>query len=161
MFVKGGAFMLNECKVVRREQVNTLCVRTRVPFEELPNAIGKAYGQEYGFIQDNNLEPIEFPYAAYFNMDMADLDVEIGVVISTPSEGNENVKGGIINEGEYLTIVHVGPYEECGPSYEDLEKWVRLNGREHTGVYYEFYHNDPKEVKPEEIMTTIMVQLKE
>ena len=51
--------------------------------------------------------------------------------------------------------VHKGPYEECGPTYENLFKWIGENGKKITGPTREVYLNDPREVPKEEILTEI------
>ena len=56
-------------------------------------------------------------------------------------------------------IVHKGPYEECGPTYEKLFAWIKENNKKIVGPTREVYLNDPKDVSPEEILTEILAPI--
>ncbi|RYZ28981.1 MAG: AraC family transcriptional regulator [Propionibacteriaceae bacterium] len=52
------------------------------------------------------------PFLRYLVIDMAaDMVVQAGVPVDTPVEGDEHVKPDELPAGDYLTTVHVGPYE--------------------------------------------------
>ena len=57
--------------------------------------------------------------------------------------------------GKMAKTIHKGPYEDCGPTYEKLFKWLVENGKKVTGPTREAYLNDPREVAPKEILTEI------
>ncbi len=52
-------------------------------------------------------------------------------------------------------IIHKGPYEKCGPTYDKLFACLQQNGKTINGPIREVYLNDPHEVPPEEILTEI------
>ena len=58
--------------------------------------------------------------------------------------------------GRMARIVHLGPYEACEPTYLKLFAWIEERGMKITGPIREIYHNDPREVSPDEIMTEIL-----
>ena len=51
---------------------------------------------------------------------------------------------------------HSGPYEASEPTYLGLFAWLEGQGLSITGPMREVYHNDPREVPPEEILTEIL-----
>jgi effector-binding domain-containing protein len=56
----------------------------------------------------------------------------------------------------FAPLLHRGPYQECTTTYERLFAWIGEQGLGITGPIREIYHNDPREVKPEEILTEIL-----
>jgi effector-binding domain-containing protein len=52
------------------------------------------------------------PFLRYLVIDMAaDMVVQAGVPVAVPVEGDEHVEPDELPAGDYLTTVHVGPYE--------------------------------------------------
>jgi effector-binding domain-containing protein len=47
-----------------------------------------------------------------------------------------------------VSLIYTGPYEECGPAYEEMGKWMAEKKLEGTGVAIEFYLNDPQVDSP-------------
>jgi effector-binding domain-containing protein len=77
------------------------------------------------------------------------------------------VNGHIRPEGEFFSytlpggtmarIVHLGPYETMGDSYKRIFAWIDERDLGMKGPIREVYYNDPREVRPEEIKTEILV----
>jgi effector-binding domain-containing protein len=104
--------------------------------------------------------PAGMPFGAYFNLDMAALDVEAGFPVAKKIEGRNEIKSGVIPGGKFISTIHVGSYDSVKPAYDTLAKWAEDNGYEPTGVAYEYYLNDPTldpSIKPE---TEIRLPLK-
>jgi effector-binding domain-containing protein len=96
------------------------------------------------------------PFVVYYNMNMEDLDLEIGFPVSTNLTGKGEIQPNEIPAGKYATCLHTGPYPELGAAYEALTHWVKEEGYEVSGVAYEFYLNDPNDTPPEELKTFLM-----
>jgi effector-binding domain-containing protein len=138
----------------------TLSVRTRTPMENLQAEMGKAYGAIFAYLGEKGGQPAGAPFAAYYNMDMQDLDVEIGVPVSKPFPGQGTIKESVIPAGRQASCVYKGPYLQIGPAYEALTKWIGENGYVPTGICYEFYLNEPGAVPESELLTKIVFLLK-
>lgn len=82
-------------------------------------------------------------------------DVEVAIPILEKVEEPDIGKCYELPGGKMAKIVHKGPYEDCGPTYEKLFAWINENGIKLTGFTREVYLNDPREVTPEEILTEI------
>ena len=105
-------------------------------------------------------QPSGSPFAGYFNMDLQDLDVEIGFPVSGKLTGRGNIQPSLIPPCRTATCIYTGPYSDIEPAYNALFQWISENGYETTGTVYEFYLNDPDETPPEELRTEILFQLK-
>lgn len=55
--------------------------------------------------------------------------------------------------------MHQGPYSKIRPAYDALKKFVKSQDKEATGVAYEYYLNDPKITKTEDLLTRIVFPL--
>jgi AraC family transcriptional regulator len=58
--------------------------------------------------------------------------------------------------GTMARVLHKGPYQEAGPTYERLFSWLESTGKKISGPIREIYLNDPCEVTPAEILTEIL-----
>jgi len=148
------------CEVVERAAQPTLAVRTRTPIERLAQVVGQAYGEVWQYASQLGLQPSGAPYVAYYNMDMKDLDIEIGFPYERELPGKGNVAAGAIPGGKAATCLHVGPYPELGKAYEALHAWMAANGHTPTGVAYEIYLNDPQTTPPAELQTQLVFPVK-
>lgn len=72
-------------------------------------------------------------------------------------KGNREIKPYTLPGGKMVHIVHHGPYESCEPTYQRLFTWIETRGLHISGPIREVYLNDPRQVKPEEILTEIFV----
>jgi effector-binding domain-containing protein len=96
----------------------------------------------------------------YHNMDMSNLDVEMGFPVTKATEGSGRVKAGKLPGGKAAVTLHVGPYEKIEEAYNRLTTFVKDQGLETESFCYEFYLNDPAETAPEELKTEIYFPLK-
>jgi len=149
-----------KCEKVQKPERHALVVRTRTAVDNLPQTIGSSYQKIGALMGEYGEQPADIPYVAYYNMNMQDLDVEIGFIFDKPLEGRGDVKPVIYPAGAVATCMHKGSYDSMGPTYEALTAWIKEQGLEPTGVVFEYYLNDPAEVAPEEVLTRIEMVLK-
>lgn len=150
-----------KCETVVLEDQKTLCIRTRCAAKNLPDVIGKTYQEIIKHMCEKGEQPCGVPYVGYFNMDMDDLDVEIGFPVSNNIEEKGNIKMSTIPGGKYATAIHKGSYSKLTDSYNILMKWMEENKLEATYIGYEYYLNDPGEVSEDELETKILFQMKD
>jgi effector-binding domain-containing protein len=137
--------MSYECQILEHPAQPVLSVRLRTPVSELPQHLGRVYGAIFHYLGELGEPPAGMPFAAYYNMDMQDLDVEIGVPVAHALPARGELQAGFIPAGRFAETLYVGPYEACGPAYEALAAFVNAQGCEPTGVAYEYYLNDPSQ----------------
>jgi effector-binding domain-containing protein len=130
-------------EVEERPTQPVLSTRTVAAVQDLPQVMGRVFGEIMQYLGELGEQPAGPPFAAYYNLDMARLDVEIGFPLAGPLPGRGNLKPGEIPGGRVVVTVHVGPYDQVGSAYEALSQWAKDHGYETTGVAYEYYLNDP------------------
>ncbi len=142
-----------------REQP-VLSVRIRTAVGNLPQEFGRIYGAILQYLGEIG-ETTEGPaFGAYYNMDMEDLDVEIGFIMPKAIQGNGDVQAGSIPAGKQASCMYKGAYDDMAPVYNAMMEWIAEKGLEPTGVSYEFYYNSPAEVPVSELLTKIVFPLK-
>jgi len=149
-----------EITLMEQGKQNTLSIRQRTNLESLPGLIGEVYMKILKYMEELGLTPTEAPFTAYYNLDMNDLDVEMGFPVDKAYPGKEDIFAGVIPEGKYVTSMYKGPYAEMEKPYNDIEKWLKDNNYETTGMCYEIYYNSPMDVPESELLTKIMMPLK-
>jgi effector-binding domain-containing protein len=147
------------CEWIETKDQPVLCIRTTARAEELPQLIGQSYGTIMQVMAEKGLQYSGEPYVAYYNLDMQNLDVEMGFPLAESAEGKGEVKPGVIPAGKKATTLYVGPYPEMSRAYEALTKFVQEQGLEPTGVAYEHYLNGP-DTPPAELKTRIVFPVK-
>jgi effector-binding domain-containing protein len=126
---------------------------------DLPVVLGEAFGSIAQYLGEIGEQPAGPPFAAYYNMDMQNLDVEIGFPVSKVLIGKDDIQAGEIPEGKYAACIYTGPYNKIEPAYDALAKWMEERGHVAKGVAYEFYLNDPAETPAEALLTQILFPL--
>lgn len=137
-----------------------LSMRTRTSVSNLPQELRRAYTAIIGYLDEIGEKPIDAAFAAYYNMDMENLDVEIGFPVAKPIEGKGEVLSGQIPAGKQVSHLYKGPYAQMEPVYNALTQWMGENGHTPTGVVYEFYYNSPMDVPESELLTKIVFPVK-
>ena len=138
----------------------TLAVRTRSPVQNLPQVLGQSYGAIMKYLGQLGEIPTGPPFVIYFNLDMQDLDIEIGFPVSKKFPDKETIKSSEIPAGNYASTVHIGPYDEMESTYNALNQWIQEKGYETKRFAIEFYYNDPNEVGWENTQTEIQLPIK-
>jgi len=149
-----------QCEIKEQSPQPTLSIRTRTPVDNLPQLLGESYGKIAGYLAELGSQPAGAPFAVYYNMDMQDLDVEIGFPVAEPVLSKGDIQASQVPGGKQAIALHTGPYGEIGPAYEALTQFAKEQGCEPTGVSYEFYLNDPQETPPGQLRTQIIFPLK-
>lgn len=146
--------MYTDFEVIERTDVKTMCIRTHSPVENLKNILGASYGAIAQHIMAHGGQIIDAPYVAYFNLDMSNLDLEIGFPVAAPLPTTNDIANGTLPGGKYVCSLYTGPYEEMVEAYDAINKFMEEKQLQPTGTAYEFYLNGP-ETPPAELQTRI------
>ncbi len=149
-----------EIELVKHKAQPVLSIRTRTSLEKLPETIGSSYHRIAGYLEELGEKPADIPYTAYYNMDLQDMDVEMGFPVARPLPGRGDIKAGETLAGKAALYMYKGPYSGMEPVYNDIFKWMAENGHQPQGVFYEYYCNSPDEVPESDLLTRILIPLK-
>jgi effector-binding domain-containing protein len=143
---------------MKEEQAQpVLSIRTRAAVRDLPGIIGESYGKIMQYMEKIGKQPSGAPFVAYYNMDMDDLDLEIGFPVAEPLDGNDEINRSEIPAGKYVSMTYKGPYTGMEQPYGEMAKWIGERGYKPKGIAYEYYYNSPMEVPESELLTRIVM----
>ena len=78
-------------QIAETENQPVLSVRTKTSVENLPNIVGEVFGSIAGYIAANGDEPLGPAFIAYYNLDVENLEVEIGFPVAREMEGKAEI----------------------------------------------------------------------
>ena len=86
----------------------------------------------------------------------ADLAEAIEQLRTKKKEGPfEEVRVGILDEGEVVQALHIGPYSEETALIHRMHEYAEAQGYELTGLHHEIYLGDPRSTAPEKLKTIL------
>jgi effector-binding domain-containing protein len=135
---------------VRVEQVAsqlTGVVRFRAKSHELSKLVPQACGEVWTFMRMTHRPKPGRNLALYLDGEM---NVECGVEVFQPFEGNERVVCSSTPAGLAATTVHWGPYNRLGDAHNAVCKWCADNGHKLAGSSWEVYghwEDDPAKLR--------------
>lgn len=153
--------MLFKIELLEQKAQPVLAVRTRTAVSGLPKVIGENYMRIMGYLNELEAQPADAPYTAYYNMDMENLDVEMGFPVAQLYPDKEDIKAGEIPAGKYACAIYKGPYAGMQEPYNQMFRWIEENGYQPAGACYEYYYNSPTEVPESELLTRIVMPVTE
>ena len=153
--------MSYNCQIIEREEQPVLSIRTHAAVQDIPTVLGRAYGAIAQYLEELGESPSGAPFTGYYNMDMQNLDLEIGFPVASKLAGRGEIQSGHIPGGKVAATIYTGPYSAIEPAYNALTAFIQENEYKSTGVVYEFYLNDPGETPAEELQTQIVFPLQD
>ena len=142
-------------QIAETENQPVLSVRTKTSVENLPNIVGEVFGSIAGYIAANGDEPFGPAFIAYYNLDVENLEVEIGFPVAREMEGKAEIKRGYIPAGKKAIGFHKGSYRELSSLYDRMTSWLKERGLTPAGIVYEYYYNSPGEIPESELLTKV------
>lgn len=152
--------MSYNCEEIERDAQPVLSIRTITSIQQLPQLLGESYKKIMQYLGEQGETPASAPFVGYFNLDMQNMDVEIGIPVAKKLPEKGNIEVSEIPAGKYASCIYTGPYDKIAPAYKDLTEWAEKNGYETSGIAYELYLDDPGITTPEELKTQILFLLK-
>lgn len=149
-------------ELTQQAEQHTLYVRFSTSVDKLPEEFDKKYALLEGYLSEIGERPASAPYGAYYNQDMLSLDVEMGFPVAKALPGRGEIKSGTLPAFEKaVSCVHKGPYSSLCGTYNQVYQYIADSKFEQAGAHYDFYINDPDGTPEEELLTRIVIPVKE
>jgi DNA-binding transcriptional MerR regulator len=128
--------------------------RTTTTYEQVFTAIPEGFALVFDRLQAAYVHPAGIPFTVFHRAPDAEgpgeVEMCIPVAPNTASIATVEVAGGPV-----AAVVHQGPYDEMGPAYEALARWIAEHGHEAVGPTREIYLNHPDDVEPAGLLTEL------
>lgn len=153
---KGGV-MPYEVSLVDSSPQRIAAVRKHTNVQQVGDAILSGFGALMRALTKEGVAAAGPPLIVYHHVidQENDGDIEVCVPIEGALEEGAEVYVRELEGGKMATTVHRGPYEQIAPAYHTLTGWISGRGHEIGGPPREIYLNDPRAVKPEELLTRV------
>jgi effector-binding domain-containing protein len=152
--------LFTPCEAVHQPVQLVLSIRTRCNVDQLSELVGPSYDRIMAYLQELGEQPAGVPFVAYYNLDLQNLDMEIGFPVARELPGKGDIQPRAIPEGTYATTLYTGPYPGLSAVYEALTEFVKSSGQEPSGISYEYYLNSSMDTTPEDLQTRVSFPLK-
>ena len=102
------------------------------------------------------------PYCKYTNgsEDFMRFDIELGIPVIEPLPEKDGIYMSTTCEGKAITAVHKGAYKDIEKTYGPMMQYLTENKLESTGVYYDYYLNNPADTPEDELLTKVVFTIK-
>jgi len=127
-------------------------IRVGVSMEELGPVVPPLTARVFNWLAAQGVAPAGPPLWRYVIIDMEnELEIETGVSVASPVEGDAEIRAGVLPAGRYATVVHTGHPDTLVTATRDLLQWAAERDLEWDvdgdtwGCRLEEYLSDPAE----------------
>jgi effector-binding domain-containing protein len=130
----------------------------RTTFKKISTEIGGLLSGPWTFVRQRPGLRTDGHNVAIYWEDRGAGDIEAGIQVVEPFEGDTAVVCSATPAGIVARTVHFGPYSELGPAHEAVREWCRQNQREFAQPFWEIYGD--WEDDPTKLRTDVLYLLK-
>ena len=113
-----------------------------VSMEDLPQTIQRSMAALYERITHSGIVPAGPPFVTYYSA-AAPWEVDICAPVATPITPHNDFNYVELPATRVVSLVHVGPYEQLGRTYDEIESFIRERGLRKNGPPRETYLSPP------------------
>jgi effector-binding domain-containing protein len=147
-----------DAEILHVEPVDILYIQTgnQAVGDDVGASLAAAYQEISAFMQENSIKMLSQPMAITRSWDALTFQFDAAIpVVSADVPMSGNVRAGLSPSGAAVRVVHKGPYEQMGSSYEQLTAFMAVNGLQEGRVSWEHYISNPGQTVPSELVTHI------
>ncbi len=124
---------------------------------EIADAMGSAFGEVFGFVQEKGITPRSMPMSIYLGMDPKILRFRGAVAVSPEDAAKATgaIKSDTLPGGTTMTGVHVGNYDTMNVTHQAMWAHMETEGIKGTMPVWEVYVDDPGMVEADKLRTEI------
>jgi effector-binding domain-containing protein len=151
---------ISSITLFQQPSFHSLTIRKTINFmEAFSDFAGYSFDKIAKYLESQNELPSDAPIVCFHNMDLENLDVEIGFPVACPLNGKDDIAASTIPSLKVISTIDLGSYEKQDPTLEELFTWIQENGYEMQGEIYYQYLNDTE--RPEnELLTKMIIPIK-
>ena len=147
--------MSDAAEIVTRAEQPYVAIRGHVSMAEI-GAFAVRTPEVFAWLGARGVAPAGPPFLKYNVIDMMrQLEIDNGVPVAAPVDGDGDVIAGVVPAGRYATLTHVGHPSELAGTTKALLDWAAGQGLtwdmspgetgERWGSRLEIYFTDPRE----------------
>ena len=148
--------------IVKESEMAIAVKYEAVDFTNMGPVMGEGYQKLWAYAMQRGQQPASAPYCKYTNPseDFMKFDIELGVPVSQVLPEKDGVYMAKTCEGKAIAAIHKGAYKDIEKTYASMMQYLSENNLETTGVYYDYYLNNPADTPESELLTKVVFMLK-
>ena len=150
-------------EIIKKEAEIAVAVKYEaVDFTNMAAIMTEGYQKLWAYVTKSGVQMAGCPYCKYENgsEDFMRFDIELGVPVSEPLPEKDEICMSKTCEGKAITSIHKGAYKDIEKTYTPMMKYLAENNLQSTGVYYDYYLNNPADTIESELLTKVVFPLK-
>ncbi len=146
----------------KESEIATAVKYDAVDFTNMGGVMDEGYGRLMAHLAKCGKEMAGVPYCKYYNgsKDNMVFDIELGLPVSEYLPEGDGIYMTKTCTGKAITATHKGSYKDIEKTYAPMMQYLADNNIESTGIYYDYYVNDPDTTEESELLTKIIFPLK-
>ena len=136
--------MIDSPEVVRTRAQPAAVIHLRIPREEIQAVMGPACGELFGALAAQGVAPAGPLFSHHLRMDPGMFEFELGVPIEKPVAATGRVKPGELPGATVVRTTLHGGYENLGPAWGELDRWMKSAGHAPRQDFWECYLKGPE-----------------
>ena len=136
-----------------------LTIKKRANTENFTTLIKEGYGMLWNYLAELEKQISGSPYVAYFGFG-EEFEIEMGFPVAEKLSVKGEFSLSETYEGRVVTGIYKGSYKGLAQAYEEIFKYIEENSLKSTGIYYDYYINDPSNTPEDELLTKIVIPIK-
>ncbi len=151
---------ISNITLTQQPEFHTLTIRKNINFiTEFSDFAGQSFDKITTYLESINVLLGGEPIVCFHNMDLENLDIEVGFPTAIFVSGKDEMSAQTIHSQKVVSAIDLGAYEKQDPTLEEIFAWIQENGYEMQGKIYYQYLNDTN--RPEnEFLTKMIIPVK-
>ena len=151
---------ISNITLTQQPEFQILTIRKSINFiTEFSDFAGQSFDKITTYLESINVLLGGEPIVCFHNMDLENLDIEVGFPTAIFVSGKDEMSAQTIHSQKVVSAIDLGAYEKQDPTLEEIFAWIQENGYEMQGKIYYQYLNDTN--RPEnEFLTKMIIPVK-
>ena len=147
-----------DIKVTEQKSELALAYKEHATMENIVAVIDKGLNMTINHLMALGKQPAGAPYCCYTNgsEDLTEFDLELGFPVAEEVPVKDGMYMARTYGGKVVESMHKGAYDTLEETYTAMMRYVQENSLEMTGVYYDWYLNDPDNTPEDELLTKVV-----
>ena len=150
-------------ETINKEAEIALAIKKEaVRFDNMGGVMSEVYQKLWVYLAQQGKQMAGAPYCKYTNgsEDFMQWDIELGIPVSEPLPEQGEIYMSKTCEGKAICATHKGAYKDIEKTYAPMMEYLAANNLESTGVYYDYYLNNPADTPESELLTKVVFPIK-
>lgn len=151
---------ISEIRLKETAQCYTVSIRKTISFmNEYSEFFKDALSLVSACLDEHDVLTSSPPVVCFHNMDLEQLDVEVGFHTAQDVTSNETISCKSCQPCKVVTTIDMGPYEKQDPTLMELFDYIKLHDLEMQGPIIYYYLNEPERAESE-YLTQMVIPVK-